>query len=327
VKAVYRRLLDKSIAAAVAAIEIYNKPHFQYREESFVILLINAWELLLKAKVLKDAKNRVSTLYTRQGHRLKRSRSGTPLTIDLFACLHRVSVDDRVSDNLNALIEIRDAAIHFFNDSRVRYLVFTLGVASLKNYQHLVKEWFKRSLSEYHFFILPLGFSYDFKTIYMLELEKAPKVLASLFRSAAECQAKTGAQGDRFAFACEIATELKSAKKFVEGADATIKVDQQAKDGYVVVKEIKRKLDQFPFSYTELLEKVRAKKPGVKRNQIDDIVRRYNLKKNEQYSAYSFRTKAHEDKYKRTGKLPSGTASIYNEDAVQFVLQKLEEGT
>ncbi len=50
----YKRLLDKSIAAALAAIEVYNKPHFRYREESFVVLLVNAWELLLKAKLLKD---------------------------------------------------------------------------------------------------------------------------------------------------------------------------------------------------------------------------------------------------------------------------------
>jgi hypothetical protein len=33
----------------VAAIEIYNKPRFEYRDEVFAILLLNAWELLLKA--------------------------------------------------------------------------------------------------------------------------------------------------------------------------------------------------------------------------------------------------------------------------------------
>jgi len=62
-KAIYKQLVDKSIAAALAAIEVYNKPDFRYREESFVILLVNAWELLLKAKILKDSKNRLSSLY------------------------------------------------------------------------------------------------------------------------------------------------------------------------------------------------------------------------------------------------------------------------
>lgn len=35
-------ILEKSIACAVSAIEIYNKPDFKYREETFSILMINA---------------------------------------------------------------------------------------------------------------------------------------------------------------------------------------------------------------------------------------------------------------------------------------------
>jgi hypothetical protein len=45
----YRHLLRNGKAALLAAIEIYNKPRFEYRDECFVILLLNAWELALKA--------------------------------------------------------------------------------------------------------------------------------------------------------------------------------------------------------------------------------------------------------------------------------------
>lgn len=45
----YRGLRSNSEAAMLAAIEIYNKPQFSYRDECFTILLVNAWELLLKA--------------------------------------------------------------------------------------------------------------------------------------------------------------------------------------------------------------------------------------------------------------------------------------
>ena len=48
-------LAAKSVQAAVAAIEIYNKPSFTYREEAFSLLMTNAWELLLKAKWLADS--------------------------------------------------------------------------------------------------------------------------------------------------------------------------------------------------------------------------------------------------------------------------------
>jgi hypothetical protein len=56
-------LAQKSVQAAVAAIEIYNKPDFSYREEAFSLLMSNAWELLLKAKWLLDHKEDVSSLH------------------------------------------------------------------------------------------------------------------------------------------------------------------------------------------------------------------------------------------------------------------------
>ncbi len=45
-----KELVDRAIAATVSAIEIYNKPDFRYRAETFCILAINGWELLFKAK-------------------------------------------------------------------------------------------------------------------------------------------------------------------------------------------------------------------------------------------------------------------------------------
>ena len=59
----YRSLLDKSIASMLAAIEIYNKPNFTYREDSFSILCVNAWELLLKAVYLRKNRYKMHSLY------------------------------------------------------------------------------------------------------------------------------------------------------------------------------------------------------------------------------------------------------------------------
>jgi hypothetical protein len=49
-----RHLIRNAKSALLAAIEIYNKPGFQYRDECFVILLLNAWELYLKALISKS---------------------------------------------------------------------------------------------------------------------------------------------------------------------------------------------------------------------------------------------------------------------------------
>ena len=45
-----------------AAIEIYKKPSFRYREETFSILMLNAWQLLLKARILKENKNHLRSI-------------------------------------------------------------------------------------------------------------------------------------------------------------------------------------------------------------------------------------------------------------------------
>ncbi|GAB6147066.1 hypothetical protein JCM12294_45100 [Desulfocicer niacini] len=46
----------------MAAMEIYNKPNFHYREETFPILIVNARELILKARILQLDSNTQSQL-------------------------------------------------------------------------------------------------------------------------------------------------------------------------------------------------------------------------------------------------------------------------
>jgi hypothetical protein len=59
----YTRFLKNAEAALISAIEIYNKPAFGYREETFAILALNAWELLLKAKILEQHNNAIKFLH------------------------------------------------------------------------------------------------------------------------------------------------------------------------------------------------------------------------------------------------------------------------
>jgi hypothetical protein len=41
----------------LAAIEVYNKPKTTYREQVVTVLVVNAWELILKAALRKSRKN------------------------------------------------------------------------------------------------------------------------------------------------------------------------------------------------------------------------------------------------------------------------------
>ncbi len=183
-------MLEKSIAAILSAIEIYNKPDFKYREELFSVLCVNAWELLLKSKVLNLASNKVASLYVMEYRTLKKgqkskiprpkkNRSGTPQSISLFEAYrviteeYGVKIDNAVIDNLIAITEIRDNSIHFVNDDLLLSLkVQELGTASLQNYLYMTKEWFGDILSGYNFYLMPLSFFRDFDTANGITLNK-----------------------------------------------------------------------------------------------------------------------------------------------------------
>ena len=49
----FRKLCGNAKSAMIAAIEIYNKPRFFYRNECTIILLLNAWELVLKSTIVE----------------------------------------------------------------------------------------------------------------------------------------------------------------------------------------------------------------------------------------------------------------------------------
>lgn len=315
-------LVSNSIDAALASIEIYNKPNFPYREQIFTILIINAWELLLKAKILKDNGDQATSIYAVDGQgKPKTNRTGNPLTIELIGAMRKLNLNQTVAANLNMLIEIRDTAIHYYHDNSIRYLTYTLGVASLRNYQKLVHEWFGKSLLDYNFYILPLAFAYDFKTLSLLQLEKKPEVISNVIKAAAACQSAQKDGADYY-FICEVATEIRTAKSFVTGADFTTGVNPKNQKGKTVIVKMQRLIDKYPLSYAEVSVKVRAARPGILQHQIDKVIRDFKIKSKLAYSSYNFRTHLQEETVKKTGNLPKGIASIYNEDAVRFIVEK-----
>ena len=96
-------ILEKSISAMLSAIEIYNKPDFKYREETFSVLCINSWELLLKARVLNLSDNRPTSLIAMEYKTLKsgkrsknkhkkENRSGNPMSISLFEAYRIITI-------------------------------------------------------------------------------------------------------------------------------------------------------------------------------------------------------------------------------------------
>lgn len=178
----YRSLLDKSVNSMLSAIEIYNKPNFSYREETFAILSTNAIELLFKAQLLKLSSYQIKKLYVLEPiskkdgtpHKTKKkpklSRSNNPTTIGLFDVIKKLEkrgckLSKNHFDSIEALIELRDNAIHFHNDKNITKEIQEIGFATIKNYIHIIKKWnLEIDLSSYNFYLMPLAYI-DSKTL------------------------------------------------------------------------------------------------------------------------------------------------------------------
>ena len=141
----YLALRNNSKAALLAAIEVYNKPQIAYRDECFVILLVNAWELLFKAVL---SKNKVRIFKPK-----KRGHPYRSITIeDSMAASRRFFPShvqfEPVAQNVALLVEYRNQAVHLYNQSGLNVVIYGLAQTSITNYRDLVQAWFNIDIAE-----------------------------------------------------------------------------------------------------------------------------------------------------------------------------------
>ena len=261
-KARSHELVEKSIAAMVSAIEIYNKPDFKYREETFSILAINAWELLLKAKWLKDNGNKIRSLYVTEKRlrpngkpykhtKVKMTGSGNPFTHSLDYIAKRMTerkvLADAAHKNIIALCEIRDSSVHFYNKSSIFAIrLQEVGSASVRNYAKAAQAWFGIDFSQYNFYLMPLAFVKAQQPAEGLLLNKEERNVAS-FISALEA-----ANDPKTDYAVSVNIELKFLRSKAEDAiKVQVTSDPSAPKVQLTEEHIK---DKYPMNYAALTD-------------------------------------------------------------------------
>ncbi|MGI9946791.1 DUF3644 domain-containing protein [Vibrio hyugaensis] len=163
-KQLHDLMLDKAVSACVSAIEIYNKPNFEHREETFSILMVNAWELLLKSKLVSNAGGNAAAIhiFKKNGDPIL-SDTGNPRTITargaLKALVETKEISKVIEDNVTALLNIRDDSVHFAcDDPELSVVVQEVGMASLHNFMTLAMNWYRYDFSKFNFYLMPVSF-------------------------------------------------------------------------------------------------------------------------------------------------------------------------
>lgn len=263
----------------LSAIEIYNKPDFKYREETFSILATNAWELLLKARILQLGNNKLPSIIKyvkktnkdgRQSTKMYKSknRSGNFNTIGLFGAFDVLvneygdSIQSVVRQNLEALVEVRDNSIHFINkDFTLAKKVHEIGTASIKNYMRLRQLWFGRSLSDIDIFLMPIGFVRNITSADAITVSGEERNLLE-YISDAEKESRRS-QSDEFAFTLNIDVKFNRVSTSTNVTEVRITNDDSALPVQITEEDVREK---YPWDFKILTTRLTKRYSDFKQN-------------------------------------------------------------
>ena len=274
----------------VAAVEIYNKPGFPYRAESFAILAVNGWGLLLKAKWLSINHNRKNSLYVYEtrnigGKRskkryIRRNRSGTPFTMGLDYLIKQLVIrnhlDTKVSSNLTAMLEVRDSATHFYNPSKqLQVRLYQFSAACVKNFAVVIRDWFGEELTELEVHLMPLTFIDLPSTTEGLVLNAEEKDFL-LYLEGLEVPDST----QESTYSVSISVEVRFIRsKSSDALPVRITNDPSATEVQLTEEQIR---DRYPMTYTDLTNECKERYQDFKVNRHYHKVRK-GLESNSQY--------------------------------------------
>lgn len=132
------KLLNKSEEAFIMAVEIYNKPTIKYRVEGFAFFICNAWELMLKARLI-DTQGPESIYYKNKPGR----------TISLEQCIKLIFTNnkDPLRINLERIIDLRNTSTHFITEEYEQIYV-PLFQSCVFNYNDKLFDFFSRKITD-----------------------------------------------------------------------------------------------------------------------------------------------------------------------------------
>lgn len=271
------KLFKKSLEAFILGIEIYNKPTIQYRVEGFSFFICNAWELMLKAHMIKE-KGEKSIYYDDNPER----------TISLEYTIKQVFTNnkDPLRKNLEKIIELRNISTHFITEE--------YEMVYIPLFQSCVIN-FSEKISEFHDFDVTTLIPQNFLTlnVSMQAIDNAnivakyPEEIAEKLIEVNEgIEQLSSIQNHKFALKIEHHHLLVKDKS---KATSFVRIDNDAKTGVKIIKDIKDPNQTHPYNAKRCIAAINKK---LQREKIELqinvyvfllFVDYYELKSNERF--------------------------------------------
>ena len=281
-----KRLSEKSQEAFLLAVELYNRPTIKYRVEGCAFFLCNAWELLLKAYLIKRDGNQ-SIYYANKPGR----------TLSLDDCVKKVftNKNDPLRRNLERIIELRNTSTHFVVEE-FEGIYAPLLQACVENYDEKARELLGIEISD----LIPENY-----------------LVLSVRRGLAddeECRARCGSEvvnkmislrsgvlssndmENNRRYACTYVAELRATKQ--KDANLSFRIDKDAEEPVALVKQLIDPGDKYPYRTSHVIEMVNRNlekrgirlsmggksKPRFTSTDFQLFIKAYDMKHDERYA-------------------------------------------
>lgn len=276
-----QRLLGKSIEAFILGLEIYNKPTIRYRIEGFSFFVVNAWELMLKAKLLKRGEN---IYYSKEP---MRTISATLAVAKIYT-----DVNTRIRINLEKIIELRNLSTHYITeDYEIKYA--PLFQACVLNFINEMNRFHDIDVTDYiaHNF-LALSAKYDPLSNEEIKIKYPPEIAERLIMMSNDIDVLSE-EYDSDKFSINIKQNLYVTKKKSD-SDFIVGISKDTDKKVEIVKELKDPADthKYSFSTVAIVVKERIKKKNIRlgydkgftKHVLTLFIDFYNIKQNPKYA-------------------------------------------
>lgn len=288
-KMVQCNLLKNSIAAYFAAIEIHNKPNIPYRYETVSLLLMNAWELLLKSYIRKHLKKK--NIFEKNGHTITFDKAMNYVNENIGKNFFAVK------KNLEVIEDYRNNITHFYSEDTDPYIFMLIAKCAL-NYVEFVKKYFNKDIMDKeNLYIMPLGFKLPFNPEDFLSnktnessTKETKQFIEEIIKAVKELKEKN--IEDSIVLGFDV--NFQSVKK-VKNIDIIVAIDKNAEMNIDTPKKMQLSndpnaqkiqlsddamLEKFPLNYKSLCEKCKKEILNFKQGKRFNLIMK-ELKKDE----------------------------------------------
>lgn len=273
-------LVNKSIEAFLLGLEIYNKPTIKYRIEGFSFFMINAWELMLKAELIKRGGN----IYF---------KDDPGRTISVTSTIAKIYSDKntKIRLNLEKIVDLRNISTHFITeDYEIKYVA--LFQACVLNFVNEIKRFHSVSMENYisqNF--LTISANYEPLTNEQIRLKYSPEIAEKLIKKGNEIDILSK-EYDSDKFSIGIKQKLYITKKKAD-SDFTVSISDGSDNKVSIIKELKDPSNTHKYTHSNVVTVIsnRLSKHNIKIDYekgfntyvLKLFIDFYNIKQNEEY--------------------------------------------